>query len=156
MTEKPIKTVLFICMGNICRSPAAEAVFLDKIAKRGVVDRFRVDSAGTGGWHAGNPADPRSSQEGARRGYTLTSRARQIRAEDAEDFDLLICMDEANRDDLLQLGMPAEKVRLLLDWHPDAGLHEVPDPYYGGQQGFVRMYDLIETACEKLLDDLTA
>ncbi len=152
-TNNPDK-LLFICMGNICRSPAAEAVFLKLAADRGLTNQFVVDSAGTGGWHIGNRADSRSSAEGTRRGYSLISRARQIKSDDWVDFDYLICMDQDNRTDLLQMGAPDEKIHLLLEWHPDGRQAEVPDPYYGGQQGFIVMYDLIETACENLLSKL--
>ena len=146
--------VLFICMGNICRSPAAEAVFLRLIADRGIAATFHVDSAGTGGWHAGEPADHRSRGEGARRGYDLSTAARQVHDGDWEAFDLLICMDRDNASILLDRGAPEAKVRLLLDWHPDPTHAEVPDPYYGGEDGFVHMYDLIEAACGRLLEEL--
>ncbi|MAH64955.1 MAG: phosphotyrosine protein phosphatase [Phycisphaerae bacterium] len=148
--------VLFICMGNICRSPAAEAVFLRLIADRGIAATFHVDSAGTGGWHAGEPADHRSRGEGARRGYDLSTAARQVHDGDWEAFDLLVCMDRDNASLLLDRGAPEKKVRLLLDWHPDPAHAEVPDPYYGGEDGFVHMYDLIEAACGRLVDELEA
>ena len=146
--------ILFICMGNICRSPAAEAVFLHRIAERGLEHRFDVDSAGTGGWHAGERADPRSRAEGGRRGYDLVTRARQVHPDDHDRFDLLVCMDLDNAANLIDAGAPDHKVRLLLEWHPDDRHREVPDPYYGGPEGFAHMYDLIEAACDRLLDDL--
>lgn len=151
---KPIK-LLFICLGNICRSPAAEAVFLKLSEDRNLQHLFDVDSAGTGAWHIGNPADPRSSAEGENRGYKLLSRARQVSNHDWEEFDYLICMDNENRNNLLRAGAPAGKVHLMMKWHPASELTEVPDPYYGGSQGFTLMYDLIESACEGLLDELT-
>ncbi len=141
-------------MGNICRSPAAEAVFLKLIEQKGLSHRFEVDSAATGGWHQGDRADPRSSGEGRRRGYSLQSRARQVSEKDWDYFDYLICMDYGNQRDLIRMGAPEEKVRLLLRWHPDDMQKEVPDPYYGGEKGFIHMYDLIETACENLVDAL--
>ena len=152
MTNQPIR-VLFICMGNICRSPAAEAVFLHLLETRGLTDRFQIDSAGTGGWHAGEPADARSRAEGERRGFDLSTTARQVHDGDWSAFDLLICMDQDNARLLSERGAPDHKVRLLLEWHPDPEHQEVPDPYYGGPDGFVHMYDLIELACERLLDE---
>lgn len=149
----PIR-VLFVCMGNICRSPAAEAVFLKMIQEAGVQDRFEVDSAGTGGWHAGDAADPRSSAEGQRRGYTLDRRARQLIKDDGEHFDYLICMDQDNRREMRRIGIPDDKIHLLTDWHPDSGVDAVDDPYYGGPAGFVTMYERIEQATAGLLADL--
>ena len=148
------RRLLFVCMGNICRSPAAEGVFLHLARERGVEDQFHIDSAGTGGWHAGNPPDHRSVFEGRRRGIHLPSTARQVVDSDWEDFDLIICMDTENHVNLIRAGAPEEKVRKLLEWHPEEHHEDVPDPYYGGDDGFVHMYDLIEAACERLLDDL--
>ena len=152
--SEPIK-ILFICMGNICRSPAAEAVFLKKISERGVDHRFEVDSAGTGAWHSGNRADARSREAGENRGYDLQSRARQITGADTTYYHWLICMDSDNLGNVLQLGANPANVRLLTDWHPDRKQREVPDPYYGGPEGFELMYDLIEAACDGLIDDLS-
>lgn len=146
--------VLFICMGNICRSPAAEAVFLKRLADRNLEHRFDVESAGTGGWHAGERADARSRLEGGRRGFDLVTRARQVESEDFDRFDLLVCMDLENAAHLVDRGAPDEKVRLLLEWHPEPRHREVPDPYYGGDDGFAHMYDLIESAVDPLIDHL--
>ena len=148
---EPIVRILFVCMGNICRSPAAEAVFIQRLEEAGIAERFRIDSAGTGGWHAGDQADPRSRAEGDRRGYRLDTPARQIEAADFDRFDLLICMDLENAAVLIDRGAPDDKVRLLLEWHPEEHLQEVPDPYYGGEDGFSHMYDLIEAGCDGLL-----
>ena len=150
----PPRRVLFVCLGNICRSPAAEAVFRTLVERDGSGHLFEIDSVGTGGWHEGERADPRSRAEGERRGHSVDSRARQVRADDLTRFDLIVCMDRANHEALVSAGAPASKVRLLLDWHPEDEHREVPDPYYGGEDGFVHMYELIETACEALLDDL--
>ena len=155
MATDPIR-VLFVCMGNICRSPAAEAVFLHRLAARGLEHRFDVESAGTGGWHAGEAADPRSRAEGDRRGYRLETPARQVVTEDFERFHLLVCMDMENAAHLMDRGAPDDRVRLLLEWHPEDRHREVPDPYYGGADGFVHMYDLIEAAVDHLLDELLA
>ena len=151
-----ITSVLFICIGNICRSPAAEAVFLAKTDELGIAKHFEVDGAGTGGWHVGNTADNRSIAEGSKRGYALTTKARQVNDNDWAHFDLLIVMDEDNHDELLRMGAPDEKIKLLTDWHPDKSIYEVPDPYYGGDHGFVHMYDLIELAVDGLINDLTS
>lgn len=154
MSLKPV-SILFVCMGNICRSPAAEAVFTEKVNELGISNRFNIDSAGTGNWHVGKSADSRSRVEGEKRGYTLLARARQVREEDWSHFDLIIGMDEENRQWLLQLGAPSNKIKLLTDWHPDQSIYEVPDPYYDTDDGFVLMYDLIERAVDGLITDLT-
>jgi protein-tyrosine phosphatase len=144
--------VLFVCLGNICRSPLAEGVFLHKVAERGLADRFRVDSAGTGGWHEGEPADPRSCAVAKEYGVALPSRARKVRRSDFKDFDYLIAMDHQNYDDLLSMGAPAEKLSLLLEYDQSHHLKEVPDPYYGGPEGFQTIYKLIDRACDCLID----
>jgi protein-tyrosine phosphatase len=154
--------VLFVCMGNICRSPLAEGVFLHVARERGVADRFEVDSAGTGHWHIGKRADPRSIEVALRRGVDLPSRARQIDPpKDWARFDHIIVMDESNRSDVIDAGAPAGRVVLLRAFDPlceglaDAE-REVPDPYYGGDEGFDAVYDMVERACRGLLDQLTA
>merc|ERR1711938_426812 len=129
-------------------------VFRTLVARRNLERRFEIDSAGTGGWHEGDRADPRSRAEGARRGHAVDSKARQVRHRDLNHHDVIICMDHANHQAMVELGTEDGKVRLLLEWHPSTDLDEVPDPYYGGEDGFVHMYDLIEAACESLLDDL--
>lgn len=149
-------SICFICMGNICRSPLAESVFLHKAKQRGVLDRFVVDSAGTGGWHVGEPPDPRVHRVAAANGVKMQGIARQITKADFDRFDWLICMDQDNRDHLLRLGAPSDKVRLLLECDPCAAMLEVPDPYYGGQDGFELCYKLIDAACDALLDELLA
>jgi protein-tyrosine phosphatase len=146
--------ILFVCMGNICRSPIAENVFRHKVDQRGASHLFEIDSAGTGGWHAGEPPDPRAREVLSRKGIAVQGAARQIHRDDFDRFDLLLCMDEENRRHLLDLGAPKEKVRLLLECDSCADCREVPDPYYGGNDGFARVYDMVESACEALLDDL--
>lgn len=153
----PARTsVLFVCMGNICRSPLAEGAFLHKLNERGVADRFTVDSAGTGHWHAGERPDRRVRQIAQRHGIVLPGRARQVTPEDFTRFDHLICMDETNREDLVCRGAPQEKLRLLLEVNPASEIREVPDPYYGGDDGFEIVFRLIDTACDALLDEMLA
>jgi protein-tyrosine phosphatase len=143
--------ILFVCMGNICRSPTAEGVMRHLLAERGLADEIEVQSAGTGGWHAGSPPDARSTRAAAARGITLEGAARQVTRADFEDFDLLVAMDRDNLADLRAIAPPGteHKIRLLLGEGRD-----VPDPYYGGPHGFENVLDLVETACEQLLDEL--
>lgn len=162
MSDGVKQGVLFVCLGNICRSPLAEGVFLHVARERGVADRFDVDSAGTGHWHIGKPADPRSIEVAQRRGVALPSRARQIDpSNDWERFEHIIVMDESNKSDVLDAGAPAGRVVLLRAFDPLCeGLadreREVPDPYYGGDEGFDTVYEMVERACRGLLDQLTA
>lgn len=149
-------SVLFICLGNICRSPLAEGVFGHLAAERGVADAFIIDSAGTSGYHTGEPADTRMHAIAELHGVTLTSRSRKVTRDDFERFDHLVCMDDANHQSLLAMGAPAGKVRALLSVLPGEALHEVPDPYYGGHDGFHVVYRLVHGACEALLDELLA
>jgi protein-tyrosine phosphatase len=142
--------VLFVCLGNICRSPTAEGVMRALALEQQVP--LTIDSAGTGDWHVGNPPDRRSAHAAAARGIELSGRARQVTRQDFETFDLLVAMDRSNRDDLLRLAPDAaarEKVRLLL-----AHERDVPDPYYGGPNGFEDVLDLVEEACRELLEEL--
>lgn len=156
MSALPQTSILFICMGNICRSPLAEGVFLHKLEQRGFMDRFLVDSAGTGQWHAGELPDQRARDVAKLHGIVLTSRARQVTTEDFDRFDHLICMDEANREDLESWGAPQHKLQLLLEADPHCDLQEVPDPFYGGDDGFQTIFRLIDSACDALLDQLLA
>jgi protein-tyrosine phosphatase len=151
--RRPRTTLLFVCLGNICRSPTAEAVMRHLIAERGLEGSIGVDSAGTAGWHVGKAPDARSAAAALRRGIALAGRARQATLADFEQFDLLVAMDRANYSDLIELApSPAAraKVRLLLD---DA---DVPDPYYGGDSGFDEVLDLVQAGCERLLDEVTS
>jgi len=148
--------VLFVCLGNICRSPLAEGIFIHLARERGVLDRFRVDSCGTGGWHAGERADPRSIAVAAKYGIELPSIARKFDPRrDPVDFHWLIPMDRQNHRDLLDHGVPGEKLRLMLDYHPELKSGEVPDPYYGGPDGFDKVYEMLRIASERMLDDLS-
>ncbi|MFM2152404.1 MAG: hypothetical protein RL199_839 [Pseudomonadota bacterium] len=150
---RQMKRILFVCLGNICRSPTAAAVLRSEALRRGVP--LDVDSAGTDGWHSGEAADPRSTIHAARRGFDLSQhRARAVNGNDFERFDLLLAMDRANLG-RLQATCPEpqrHKVRLALDFATNASEREVPDPYREGPQGFERMLDLLEDACSGLLD----
>lgn len=148
-------SVLFVCLGNICRSPLAEGVFLHQVQGRGLNDRFRADSAGTSAYHVGETPDPRSIEVAARHGIRLPSKARKVRAGDFEAFDVIVPMDTANRRDLLaRCPDPlAEKVRLLREFDPD-GPGDVPDPYYGGPGGFDTVFAMVDRSCARLLDAL--
>lgn len=147
-------SVLFVCMGNICRSPTAEGVFRKLVADAQLRDRIKIDSAGTHDYHIGEPPDPRSRQAALRRGVDLSMlRARQVCGEDFERFDWIVAMDEANLR-LLQMRCPAEhapKLSLLLDHSSQPATREVPDPYYGGGEGFDRVLDLVEAGGRGLL-----
>jgi protein-tyrosine phosphatase len=155
--QAPPTRVLFVCMGNICRSPAAEGVFLHLLAEAGLEDYFAVDSAGTGGWHVGKPADARMRAAAARRGMELTSRARQLEMADLSHFDHILTMDADNLAAVQRLERQAPgKARIspLIDHCRRLRSAEVPDPYYGGEDGFERVLDLLEDACAGLLEDL--
>jgi protein-tyrosine phosphatase len=144
--------VLFVCLGNICRSPTAEGVMRHLLRERGLQDEVTVESAGTGAWHVGEPPDRRSTDAARRRGITLEGAARQVRASDFEEFDLIVAMDRSNLRDLLAIAPEDahDRIRLLLD-HAD-----VPDPYYGGESGFDDVLDLVTEACERLVDEVSA
>ncbi len=147
--------VLFVCLGNICRSPTAHGVFDRKVKLQGLQDQVRTDSAGTAAYHVGNPPDRRSSAAAAARGYDLTQlRARQAVAEDFHHFDYILAMDESNLFDLRQIAPPGAKaeLKLFLDYAPLLSTSEVPDPYYGGADGFDQVLDLVEEAADGLLD----
>ncbi|MBJ7347435.1 MAG: low molecular weight phosphotyrosine protein phosphatase [Thermoleophilaceae bacterium] len=147
--------LLFVCLGNICRSPTAEAVMQNLVDQEGLTDSFRLDSAGTGGWHVGAAPDERSVEAAARRGIELRGSARQVRATDFDDFRFLLAMDRANWRDLRNLAPDeeaAEKVFLLREFDPVArGDFDVPDPYYGGPSGFDDVITMVEHACIGLL-----
>lgn len=148
--------MLFVCLGNICRSPAAEGVMRGCLAARELDGRVAVDSAGTNDHHTGEPADPRMRRAAAGRGYALDSIARQLAPEDFERFDLLVAMDRTNLADLRELAPPgaAGKLRLLAEFLPEGAPRDVPDPYWGGEGGFDRVLDLLEEACPRILAEL--
>jgi protein-tyrosine phosphatase len=152
--------ILFVCMGNICRSPTAEGVMRGLLRAEGLEGAVTIESAGTGGWHAGSPPDERAVAAARSRDVVVEGAARAVNAEDFERFDLLLAMDRDNEADLLARAPDAEaraKVRLLREFDPAsvaAGDLDVPDPYYGGAQGFDRVLDLVEAACRGLLDEV--
>ncbi|XP_073009838.1 uncharacterized protein [Typha latifolia] len=165
-TEKPKPfSVLFVCLGNICRSPAAEAVFRDLVRRRNLESSFKIDSAGTIGYHEGDPADSRMRAASKRRGIEVTSVSRPIKPSDFREFDLILAMDMQNKDDILSAferwrfkePLPDDapkKVKLICSYCKKHKVTEVPDPYYGGQQGFENVLDLLEDACGELLDSI--
>ncbi|KAM7522491.1 hypothetical protein LguiA_012393 [Lonicera macranthoides] len=178
-TKKPF-SVLFVCLGNICRSPAAEGVFRDLVKKRGLDSKFTIDSAGTINYHEGNEADPRMRAASKRRGIQITSLSRPIKPSDFVEFDLILAMDRQNKgvlmhwpnqnygsEDILAAlerwsfkeTLPADaykKVRLMCSYCKKHEETEVPDPYYGGAQGFEKVLDLLVDGCESLLESILA
>jgi len=154
-----VKKILFVCLGNICRSPAAEGIFKQKIKDRDLENLFVVDSAGTGGWHVGNLADPRMRATALSRGIELTSRSRQIEENDLYEFDYILVMDKDNLHAVKslsqdQLNPVNSKIKLILSYSKNSQLDEVPDPYYGGQNGFDKVIDLLDDAMDGLIDSL--
>jgi len=149
--------VLFVCMGNICRSPTAEGVFNKLLQDKKLTDRFEVDSAGTHAYHVGNSPDNRAQQTAHQRGVDLsTIRARQVSSNDFEHYDYILAMDTDNFA-ILMGDCPSEyqhKVKRFLDYAPDQDERDVPDPYYGGQQGFSHVFDLVEDASEGFLENI--
>lgn len=149
----PTRRVLFVCLGNICRSPLAEGILLRMANERGV--DVEVDSAGTGDYHLGELPDPRARQVGERRGCEMTMRARQLRASDFEAFDLIVVMDRANEQDARRwAGSRPEKIRLARSFDPEAAGEIVPDPYYGSIEDFEDVAEMLERACEGILNEL--
>jgi protein-tyrosine phosphatase len=147
--------VLFVCLGNICRSPLAQGVFEDVLRREGLKDDVFVDSAGTGSWHVGSPPDDRAQSSASARGLDLSDqRARRISPDDCEEFDYVLTMDEQNYRTVASLCGGRAVVRPFLDFAPHSPEREVPDPYSGGPDAFERVLDLVEEASEGLLDDI--
>ncbi len=147
--------VLFVCLGNICRSPLAQGVFENVLRREGLEDEVSVDSAGTGTWHVGEPPDQRAQRSASLRGLDLSSqRARRIAPEDCENFDYVLTMDEENYRAVASLCRGSTVVRPFLDFAKDTPEREVPDPFYGGSEGFEHVLDLVEEASEGLLEDI--
>jgi protein-tyrosine phosphatase len=155
----PAKSILFVCLGNICRSPIAEGIFRHVSQKTGILDSMTIDSAGLGSWHVGQPPDQRAQDALSGRGIDISNlRARQVTDEDFERFDLILAMDKANRKGLLKLAPKAaqDKIRLFMDYAPNITVQEIPDPFFGGKEGFDYVVQLVESASRGLLRRITA
>lgn len=152
---RPVK-ILFVCLGNICRSPAAEEVMRTIVTDAGAADRYVIDSAGTGGYHIGQLPDQRMRVHARRRGYTFTHRCRQVCTDDFAEFDLIIGMDRANVSDLREMAPSVEAERKVLEMAAFFGSYSrydyVPDPYYEGAEGFELVLDMLADACQNLYD----
>ena len=150
-------SVLFVCLGNICRSPLAEGVFQHLVDEAGLADRFEIDSAGTGAWHVGERPDARAAMVATQHGVQLACEARQVKDEDFHRFDYIVAMDRENLRKLERMAAAAgsdAEVRLLRSYDPESEGDEVPDPYYGGASGFETVYEMVHRSCEALLDRL--
>lgn len=158
MKEFDKKRVLFVCLGNICRSPAAQAVFEDTVRREGRADRFEVDSAGMGSWHVGDLPDRRMRVHARNRGYDLQHRARQFRTSDFDDFDVIVAMDDSNYNDMRRMARTVEDQNKLVKMgdyitaHPNYDY--IPDPYYEGSEGFELVLDLLEDSTRNLFNQL--
>jgi len=149
--------ILFVCMGNICRSPTAEGILRDKLAAAGLAEAVTLDSAGTGDWHVGKGPDSRAIQAAAGRGYDISDlRARQVTADDFQRFDLILAMDHDNLAWLEKLRPEGSAPPQLFLARQGLAVDEVPDPYYGGAAGFERVLDLLESACDGLVAEVAA
>lgn len=156
MAPSPKPAILFVCLGNICRSPTAEGVFRQLLRNEGVEGDFEVDSAGTGGWHAGASPDPRMAAAAAAMGFTLSGQARQVTADDYDRFDHILAMDRDNLETLLSRA-PAHrhhKIRLFREHDPENPGEDTPDPYYGGPEGFQEVVRIAERTARRLLHEL--
>ena len=157
MTGTPISRVMFVCLGNICRSPTAHGVFQGLVEQSNLHTSIEVDSSGTGDWHIGHAPDPRAAQEAKARGYDLSDlRARQVNVEDFHTFDYILAMDNANLSDLEAMRPAGSKAQLalFLAYAEGDNTLEVPDPYYGGDEGFAQVFDMVERASEGLLQEI--
>lgn len=157
MSDQLIR-VLFVCLGNICRSPLAEGVFTDKVHQAGLEGRFEIDSAGTGSWHVGEKPDARMMRTASEKGVDLSGlRGRQVQREDLDAFDHIFVMDRNNLHDTLYLdpdGDHSTRVRLFREFDPEPDDYQVSDPYYGGADGFQHVYDIVDRTCEAILQRL--
>ena len=147
-------SILFVCMGNICRSPTAECLFRAVVEKAGVADDYLIDSAGTGGWHAGAKPDRRMRAAAKKQGYELYGSARQVTESDFTTFDWIFCMDKDNLEEVLAMGANPDNTKLFLPFVGHTPLAEVPDPYYGGEEGFDTVTALIRDAAQSLISSM--
>jgi protein-tyrosine phosphatase len=154
--------ILFVCLGNICRSPTAEGLMRHVLEQEGLTGEIEVESAGTGNWHVGSPPDRRATKAAAARGYELRGRARQVDVSDFRRYDLLIAMDRANRNELLMIAPDTrarEKVKMLREFDPECAgaerIPDVPDPYYGPADGFDEVVDIIERSVRGMLEKIS-
>lgn len=150
-------SVLFVCLGNICRSPAGEGIFKKIVKEQGIADRYRIDSAGTSGWHTNELPDRRMRSHGEKRGYTFDSRSRKFSSSDFDNFDYILAMDDTNYYDILELAPDVEaqkKVHRMVDFLQHLTHDHIPDPYYSGAEGFELVLDLLEDACDGLLQEI--
>ncbi|MGK7396206.1 MAG: low molecular weight protein-tyrosine-phosphatase [Candidatus Cyclobacteriaceae bacterium M3_2C_046] len=152
--------VLFVCLGNICRSPLAEAIFIKQIKERGWEKKFRVDSAGTSNYHIGDEPDQRTFEVAEKNGLTLDHLGRQIKIEDFRDYDYILAMDQSNYDDIMSYkayvakGIQLPEIHLMRKFENDGSQKDVPDPYFGGSRGFQEVYDILERTIANFLDYL--
>lgn len=159
MKERKKYRILFVCLGNICRSPSAEAIMRKLVNDAGLTDRVEIDSAGIHGYHEGELPDSRMRMHGSRRGYKLDSRSRPVTLDDFYDFDLIIGMDDSNIADLRRKAPDADslgKIHRMMEFSRNKLYDHVPDPYYGGASGFELVLDLLEDACEGLLEFISS
>lgn len=158
MTSDETISVLFVCLGNICRSPLAEGVFAQIASEAGLDQRFTIDSAGTGAYHAGEAPDSRSVAVAERHDVHLAGLARQVTVQDLERFDWIVAMDSSNRRSMedIRPATGSGRIVLMRDFDPEESGGDVPDPYYGGEDGFEQVYQILDRSCRELLDALLA
>lgn len=158
MSDLPFESVLFVCSGNICRSPTADGLMRHMLREVGLAERVRVDSCGTGGWHVGDPPSRLAVEKAKERGYDLSMlRARQLSPRDFEEFDLILAMDDGHMSQLTRAAPKGARAKLAMFLEADAaaGRTEVPDPYYGGAEEYAYSLDLIESGCRAWIAQLT-
>jgi protein-tyrosine phosphatase len=156
--EDPYKLV-FVCLGNICRSPTAEGLFIHKVNQKGLDNYFYIDSAGTAAYHVGESANSKSQATANKHGVHLPSKARKFEYADLEEFDLILAMDSENLSNIKELDRKnkfSEKIKMMREFDPEPGNGEVPDPYYGGQEGFENVFRVLDRSTQALLNELNS